>query len=215
MTYAITATSSTLVTLGSVSDNPTTITATGLLNDGLRVTYQGLTVVNAGTITAEGASDGITFTAGGSVTNQSGGAITGFDGIYAKSVAATVVNTGSITGLGRYGAGIALLSGGSVTNQSGGTISGYNGIYAKSVAATVVNAGSIAAFGPGDGIVLLAGGSVTNQSGGSISGIVDESGAVTVVNAGRSPAAATALPHRGRQRHQPKRRLDQRDRDFG
>ena len=50
MTQPIAGTYGTLVTLGSVSYNPTTIAATGLLSDGLLVSYPGLTVVNAGSI---------------------------------------------------------------------------------------------------------------------------------------------------------------------
>jgi hypothetical protein len=97
-------------------------------------------VVNAGTITAEGAFDGITFTAGGSVTNQSGGSITGaFFGIYGDGAAVTVVNASSIAGSEEIG---IRPGGGSVTNQSGGTISGFNGIYSLG-AVTVVNAGTI------------------------------------------------------------------------
>ena len=75
MTHTITATSTTLVTLNSATDQPTTITAAARLNDGLVVSYTDLTVVNAGTIS--GSNFGVTVTAGGSVTNQSGGAISG------------------------------------------------------------------------------------------------------------------------------------------
>ena len=76
MTHTITATYSTVVTLSSATDQPTTITAAARLNDGLLVSYTDLTVVNAGTIRVSN-FEGVTVTAGGSVTNQSGGTISG------------------------------------------------------------------------------------------------------------------------------------------
>ena len=78
--------------------------------------------------------------AGGSVTNQSGGAISGYFGIYGRGATVTVVNAGSITGPDE---GVDLTAGGSVTNQSGGTISAKFGIYGNGGAVTVVNAGTI------------------------------------------------------------------------
>jgi hypothetical protein len=44
MTNTIIGTYTALVTLDAAIDNPTIITTAGRLNDGLRVTYQGLTV---------------------------------------------------------------------------------------------------------------------------------------------------------------------------
>jgi hypothetical protein len=56
-------------------------------------------VVNAGTIAGNTTDDaGIDFLTAGSVTNQSGGAITGFDGIFVAYAAVTGVNAGTITG---------------------------------------------------------------------------------------------------------------------
>ena len=184
MTHTITATYSTAVSLSSGTDQPTTITAAARLNDGLVVSYTDLTVVNAGTISFS--NFGVTVTAGGSVTNQSGGAISGYGGIIDEgSIALTVVNAGRIAASGNRSTGVDLIGGaGSVTNQSGGTISGFEGIYADS-ALTVENAGRIT--GSSLGVDLLGGGSVTNQSGGAISGLIGIYGwnvAVTVVNAG-------------------------------
>ena len=114
---------------------------------------------------------GIELLSGGSVTNLSGGSISGFYGIVGLLGALTVVNAGSISGshgqfpgFGTYyGDGIQLRRGGSVVNQSGGVIGGHDGIYGgKYGAVSVVNAGSIAGV-VGDGVVLAAGGSVTNQ----------------------------------------------------
>jgi len=120
-------------------------------------------VVNFGSIagnTASTAGIGVKL-AGGSVTNQSRGMISGFDGI---SETGTVVNFGGIAGNTTSGTGV---SGGSVINQSGGTISGFNGI---SGTGTVVNFGGIAGnTTSGTGV---SGGSVTNQSGGVISGFI-------------------------------------------
>jgi antigen 43 len=196
MTNMITATSTTLVTLDTAADNPTTITSTGLLTDGLSVSYTGLAVVNVGSISNGSNLFGIDFLTAGSVTNQSGGAISGYFAIYGKGGAVTVVNAGGIAGsTGSFGVGIGLTAGGSVTNQSGGAISGRVGILGEGGAVTVVNAGSVA--GNSVGIDLFAGGSVTNQSGGSISGgvygISGGGGAVTVVNAGTITGSTDAV----------------------
>jgi hypothetical protein len=66
MTYTIRGTLSALVTLDAAIFNPTTITQTGRLTDGLHVSYQSLAVVNAGSIAG---SSGIEFLTAGSVTN--------------------------------------------------------------------------------------------------------------------------------------------------
>jgi hypothetical protein len=67
-----------------------------MLNYGLQVSYQGLPVVNAGSVTNRG--EGIFLLANGSVTNQRGGAITGYNGIFVQKGALTVVNAGRIGG---------------------------------------------------------------------------------------------------------------------
>ncbi len=68
---------------------------------------------------------GIDLTAGGSITNQAGGTISGYVAV-AANAALTVVNAGTIAGTEttNSGAGIDLTAGGSVTNQSSGSISG-------------------------------------------------------------------------------------------
>jgi hypothetical protein len=93
MTNTIAGTYTTLVTLGTAVDNPTTITSTGLLTDGLSVSYTGLAVVNAGTVHAGSQEAGINFLTAGSVTNQSGSAITGYDRIYADNAAMTTATS--------------------------------------------------------------------------------------------------------------------------
>jgi len=144
-------------------------------------------VTNAGSITGTGASsDGVLLTAGGSVTNQAGGTISGGQrGVDFSGAAGTVTNAGSITGTTLDG--VSLHAGGSVTNQLGGAISGDRyGVYITGAAGTVTNAGSITGtnrFG-----VYLGGGSVTNQAGGTISGRYAGVGVLgsagTVTNAG-------------------------------
>ncbi len=208
MTRTIATTYGSFVSLSGPADNPTTITADGVLDDGLNVwSYNepwmitnaggilglGLTLASVGTIMNSGGISGsqgwgVNLNAGGSVTNQSGGTITGYDAISSQG-AVTVVNAGSIGGYAKFAAsfGAKLLSGGSVTNQSGGIISGDRGIYGASAPVTVMNAGSIPAI---LGVELLAGGNVTNVSGATIGdvggavGIDGVAGNVFVVNAG-------------------------------
>jgi hypothetical protein len=181
----------TLTNLGMVA-------ATGT-DAGVGVSFAALgTILNAGSISGNPTSSGsagISLVAGGSVTNQSGGAISGYDGVNVTGATATVVNAGSIAGnsICRYAAGVYLSAGGSVTNQSGDKISGYNGVKAVNAAATVVNAGTIAGvytqnYNNADGIYLTAGGSVTNQATGNIygrnDGVLITGGRGTVVNLG-------------------------------
>ena len=156
----------TLTNLGVVSE-------TGAGSDGVSFASAG-TVINAATIA--GYQDGIVLAAGGSVTNQLGGTISGFDGVIALSGLATVVNAGIIAG--SYTAngadGVNLQAGGSVTNQSGGRITGYlDGVRISTAPGTVVNLGYIDsipnAFG-GVGVDLADGGLVTNgAAGGTVS----------------------------------------------
>jgi hypothetical protein len=191
MTHTITTTSRTLVTLNSATDQPTTITPKGVLEAGLVVSYKNLTVVNFSHILGVG----VTFTAGGSFTNQGDGYISG-NGIYSTNAAVTVVNAGYITFSNNYAGGVALDAGGSVTNQSGGVIIGQLlGIYGGSSALTVVNAGSVT--GSYAGVYFETGGGVvTNQSGGAISGnfgVYDFRSRATVVNAGSIMGSAAGV----------------------
>jgi preprotein translocase subunit YajC len=184
MSKTITTTYTTGVTLSSAGDNPTTITSTGYLEQGLQVTYAGpWQVANYGTV--EGS--GITLLGGGTVTNQAGGVIGGeVTGISAQDGALTVVNAGSIAGPSSEG--IYLQAGGSVLNQTGGVIAGYDGISANTAAVTVTNTGNIIGVGiDSAGAFITAGGTVINQGGGTISGasaVIGEAVALTVINAG-------------------------------
>ena len=120
-------------------------------------------VSNAGTITGTNAS-GIVLDEGGSVTNSSGGSISGKNGVLSFLKAGTVTNSGTISAISSSGtlitAGVSLETGGSVVNASGGSI--YGGVII-SAPGTVTNAGTISSSGPnGAGIVLLGGGTATN-----------------------------------------------------
>jgi hypothetical protein len=94
-----TARTNSLITLSGADDNPTTITAAGLLNAGLYGDSLGAPwmLTNAGSVLGAG------------ITLESAG---------------TVTNAGRISDNGTSGAGLFLKAGGVVTNQSGGTISG-------------------------------------------------------------------------------------------
>jgi hypothetical protein len=91
MTHTITGTDNTHVPLGTGAGNPTTIT--GVLTDGLSVSYTGLGPVNTGSIDGGSNPNGINFLTAGSVTNQSGSAITGYDRIYADNAAMTTATS--------------------------------------------------------------------------------------------------------------------------
>jgi hypothetical protein len=150
-----------------------------------------VTMVNAGSIVALGpVGTGIFLTSSGSrgntVTNQSGGVISGYVGIDGSGAGLTVVNDGIISGDPSYGTGIFLPSAGVITNQTDGVISGGVGIYGGN-GTTIVNDGDVAGgTTAGGGIDLSGAGYVTNQSGGLISGYtgVGGTGGATVVNYG-------------------------------
>ena len=98
---------------------------TGVISDGVRLT-DGATLLNAGRI--GGSSDGVYLSGGNVLTNQSGGTISGSNGVEVSSAAVsgtgTVVNDGSIAGSNR---GVELLLSGTLVNQADGTISGGAG----------------------------------------------------------------------------------------
>ena len=185
--------------LGGDITNQSTATITGY--HGIYADYgngpKPTNVLNFGSIGGNPTfGDGVYLGTGGSVTNQSGGSISGYHGISGQSL--TVVNDGSIAGntlTPNIGAGVDLHAGGAVTNQSDGFISGRFGVISdkNGAVATVVNAGYIAgslAGSPnsGVGVLLGVGGLVINQIGGTISGYsgiqAGYYGAATVVNAG-------------------------------
>ncbi|MBC6982150.1 autotransporter-associated beta strand repeat-containing protein [Caulobacter sp. 17J80-11] len=132
---------------------------------------------NAGTIAAGsytgevltlGGYDGVRM-AGGTLTNQAGGAIKSgaYAGVYSYSGAVSITNGGAITsntGNGVYLRGSSI----ELTNQAGGTISGGTGVNIGSVAAEVTNGGAITATGWA--VYLEQGGTLDNLDGATISG---------------------------------------------
>jgi hypothetical protein len=164
-------------------------------------------VTNAGTITGVALSGSTS----GSLSNQSGGVITG-------SVGSGQQTSVILTNAGTIGGSVGLAGGGSVINQSGAAINqnnNLNGVYFNFVAGTVVNAGAIKGndnairlfagditnlnggtitSAAGNGVYIFALGSVTNAAGGTITGAtmgISSLGASTVTNAGAITGTAT------------------------
>ena len=143
------------------------------------------TIVNAGVISSYNA---VELSAGGALTNAAAGTIAGaengFDG--GSAAAATVLNAGTIRGIG--GTGVYLRGGGYLSNASGGSITGGFGVsegtYGVSVAAaTMINAGTIS--GTREYGIRTGGGYISNASSGMITGSSEGIvGASTVINAG-------------------------------
>jgi len=142
---------------------------------------------------------------GATVTNQSGGTITGLDAVFAYNLsgANTLINAGRINVNATSAAhGVRFMAGGTVINQAGGIILGYAAIDIRNgTAPRVINAGSIG--GGGQAIFMYGGSSVTNQAGGTItssgqgpSGTVTDAainffGDASVTNAGSIGANST------------------------
>jgi hypothetical protein len=204
----------TLTNTGSFSASGISLTAGALLMNqsgatigvtayrtAVRGAGDGVTVVNAGAIHGQSGHPGygVYLARGGSITNQAGGTITGFDGVAAANgpdaVAVTVINGGLIAGNALGGYGVNLIVNGSLTNQSGGTIAGG---FAVEIGAsgTVVNAGSIGGNASvGAGVYLDGTSRVTNQAGGLISGHygIEAKRLATVVNAGSIAGGGDAV----------------------
>jgi hypothetical protein len=207
------------VVLGT-ADNPLSITSTGTvtstgtadgIDGGTGTTW---TITNAGVVSAASGNgvsltgsgivgntgsisgkDALVLKAGGSVTNNVGGSISGLGalgaglgsgaGVFIAGAAGTVTNHSTISGAA-YGVGFG--AGGLVTNTSSIT-GGEDGVIVQGAIGTIANSGTIIAT-VDDGVALFAGGSVTNASGASISGsnvgagIYITGGTATVTNAG-------------------------------
>ena len=139
-------------------------------------------VDNAGSIQGAGylsntAGAGVYLGAGGLVSNQSGGTISGYYGVDARNSPATVVNAGVIAGnytSAGNAVGVYLRAGGSVTNQSGGTINGvHDGVRIAGAAGpwlTWAHPLHVRWHYGGAGVSMTDGGVVTNgASGGTVS----------------------------------------------
>jgi hypothetical protein len=159
------------------TDNPLTITASGRVNatadaiDGDSSTAWAIS--NAGKISSA-TGYGVFLAGAGSVTNYSGGSIsgtgpTGFNVISGVSIggSGTVTNRGTISVLGG-GYGVHLAGGGAVTNR-GIVTGGEDGVLIEGAPGQINNTGAISAS-VDDGAALFAGGTITNSATGSIQG---------------------------------------------
>lgn len=141
-----------------------------------------VTINNAGIIkgdTAGPVSAGIYLGTGGTITNDAGGSITGYLGLfaaYASGNAISISNAGLLSGQSDCGCGqgVYLFGEATVTNLASGTIRGSSAILAEYGATlTVSNAGTLAGnatYSTGHGVWAYADSDITNQAGGVISG---------------------------------------------
>ena len=168
------------------TDNPATVTSTGLISVNSASAYAAgifgdgfaWTLTNLGTVESIGNQGfGIDLQAGGSVTNGQSGSTAGLiagsrTGLAISGGAGTLANFGTVVSYGTAvgSAAVDFRSGGSVTNGASGSTDGvitgvFQAIGITGSAGTVTNFGTISATGTyGTGIYLGAGGSVTNGS---------------------------------------------------
>lgn len=157
----------------SLSGANATVTNNGSITGGNAIQLvAGGTVTNAGTLTSTIGS-GVVLQATGSVDNQAAGVIQGAtNGVTYTAGSATINNAGSITG--SNGSGLRLLGGGTVTNAATGTITGTGNaaILVQGGALNLVNLGTltgttgIAAITAGgfNNVIALGDASTTNGS---------------------------------------------------
>lgn len=166
----------------AVGDSPVTVTATGTVANAnaaaLQTTGKADWVIgNAGTIAASGTTaasvgiqmNGTAGSAGGTITNEATGAISGGQfGIYSNQ-AATLVNAGTVSAAGAVTGtttitptAVAVLFGTGRVENAGGISGTKYGVYLIG-AGTVANTGTIA--GTGDSGVVLNGGGLLSNTG--------------------------------------------------
>ena len=144
---------------GAITGNPTYISGVALFAE-----YTPYTITNSGQLVAAGTAQAVELFVGGSVTNQTGGTISGgFEGVDIEGVG-VVNNTGTITGTYAVVARPGSVITNGATNATTALVSGVNdGIflgsygYPASGAGTVTNFGTVRATGGtalGNGIVL-------------------------------------------------------------
>jgi hypothetical protein len=164
------------------------------LFQGLHLASSGSTVTNWGTIgeTRATAGTGVMLPNGGAVTNQSGGSISGYAGVYIGGIGGAVTNAGSITG----SATAVFVTSGSVDNESGGTLSVSSGHSHLAVyvgkGGSITNAGNITSAANNTAVVAIGGGGTVTNSG-TISATNAVDAAVYTLNGGTVTNTGTII----------------------
>lgn len=170
------------------SGGSVTNTATGSITGGFAVDARygaGVSVTNAGRITADPTAVGVFLGDNGFVTNAATGTISGLRGVFALGADTTVDNSGRIIATVTAGSrGVSFNDGGTVTNRASGTISGDLGVMLLG-GGTLDNAGRIIGSS-GTAAVFTAGveNRVVLRPRASFTGVVDGGNAIgdTVVS---------------------------------
>jgi hypothetical protein len=159
------------------------------LGDGVSLAGAGSIISNYNSISGLA---GVVLTAGGSVTNYSGGSISGTgvppplslaSGVYITGGSGTVTNnSGGTISSSNGGYGVDLSAGGAVTN-SGSITGGEDGVLIEGAPGQINNTGAISAS-VDDGAALFAGGTITNSATGSIEGLVGSVAAGVFIQGG-------------------------------
>ena len=180
-----------LVNGGAITNQSTgTIAGTGTVGNGVWVKGGTVTVDNQGSISGAGSNGMYFFPAAGAgtVINEASASVYGATTGIAFKNGGTVTNTGTITGHSQFGVYGDPTKGATVTNVAAGyIIGGTDGVLLKGTS-TVSNAGKIKG-GTAAGAILNAG-YLTNSSTGTIwatgqDGVDVSNGVGTIVNAGR------------------------------